>query len=110
MALRLHSSKRCVSLLIVSIGVLTKSLLQVASVQSGIEQLNGNITIIATLHSRLGNALDDPTNPDAQQLNLMREETRTLIDNLRNRVKKLETLPAGLDANIRRNQVSKPLM
>ncbi|KAF8628386.1 hypothetical protein AX15_003912 [Amanita polypyramis BW_CC] len=36
----------------------------------------------------------------------MREETRTLINGLRDRVKKLEVIPAGPDASIRRNQVT----
>jgi len=71
-----------------------------------VEQLNGNVTIISTLHLRLGNVLADGTNQDAQQLDLMRDETRTLIDDLRDRIKKLETLPVGPDRNVRRNQVA----
>ncbi|KAM6500593.1 syntaxin-like protein [Amanita muscaria] len=78
---------------------------EVTALQADIEQLNGNVTLIAMLHLRLGNALPDAMNPDAQQLDLMREETRTLINELRDRVKKLENVPAGPDASIRRNQV-----
>lgn len=74
--------------------------------QSGIEQLNGNIAIIATLHGRLVNVLSEGTNTDAQQLDLMRAETRTLINKLKDRLTNLETVPAGPDAGIRRNQAS----
>ncbi len=74
--------------------------------QSGIEQLNGNIAIIATLHGRIVNVLSEGTNTDAQQLDLMRTETRTLINTLKDRLTNLETIPAGPDATIRRNQAS----
>lgn len=76
--------------------------------QTGIKQLNGNVAIIATLHARLVNVVADATNPDAQQLDLMRGETRTLINRLKDRVKKLEVIPAGPDANMRKNQASFP--
>ncbi|KAK2466984.1 hypothetical protein APHAL10511_001242 [Amanita phalloides] len=79
---------------------------EVTSVQSGIDQLNGNVSIIATLHGRLVNVVSEGTNPDAQQLDLMREETRTLVNQFKDRIKSLETIPAGPDANIRRNQVT----
>ena len=37
---------------------------------------------------------------------MMRGETRTLINKLKDRLTSLETIPAGPEANIRKNQVS----
>ncbi|KAF8742363.1 hypothetical protein AX14_004919 [Amanita brunnescens Koide BX004] len=80
---------------------------EIASLQSGIEQLNGNVAIISTLHGRIVNVVSDGTNPDAEQLDMMRGETRTLINKLKDRLTSLETLPAGPDANMRKNQVAR---
>ncbi|KAF8636678.1 hypothetical protein AX17_003484 [Amanita inopinata Kibby_2008] len=81
-------------------------LAEITSVQDSIDQLNGNIAIVATLHSRMANVLDDGPSRDAAQLDMIKAETRSLANSLKDRIKKLETIPAGPEAKIRRNQVS----
>jgi len=79
---------------------------QVVSIQEGIEQFDENIRQIATLRLHSLNALDDEDQHDMARVGKLTDETRTLSLQLRDRIKKLEALPAQIDIQLRSNQVS----
>ncbi|KNZ74202.1 Syntaxin-like protein psy1 [Termitomyces sp. J132] len=79
----------------------------VSSIQEGIEHINSNVHQIAALHSRLLNVLDESQTRDAAQLDQLATETRTLNNNVKERLRALERAPLlGPDAQMRRNRIS----
>ncbi|PFH50655.1 hypothetical protein AMATHDRAFT_60616 [Amanita thiersii Skay4041] len=79
---------------------------EISSIQGGIDQLHRNVATIEALHLRVADTIDDGTSRASQELDKIKSETRSLTTSLKDRIKKLETVPAGTDAKIRQNQVA----
>ncbi|KAH0583965.1 hypothetical protein H2248_009548 [Termitomyces sp. 'cryptogamus'] len=90
-----------------SANVISDFFAEVSSIQEGIEHINSNVHQIAALHSRLLNVLDESQTRDAAQLDQLATETRTLNNNVKERLRALERAPLlGPDAQMRRNRIS----
>ncbi|KAG6814320.1 hypothetical protein H0H92_013445 [Tricholoma furcatifolium] len=81
-------------------------ILAVSSIQEGIERMNANVHHIATLHARILNVIDEGQTHDVAQLEQLTAETRSLSNNLRDRIKALDLVPLGPDAQMRKNRAS----
>ncbi|GLB35029.1 putative syntaxin N-terminal domain [Lyophyllum shimeji] len=79
---------------------------EVASIQRGIEQLNDNVARIATLHARILNVIDEGQAHDMAQLDQLAADTRILSNSLKDRIKALERVKVGPDAQMRTNQIA----
>lgn len=81
---------------------------EIASIQDGIQQFDGNITRISDLHSRSLNTLDETASQqNSAQLDELAEDTRQLSNTLSKRIKALGTTVrgGGQEAQIRKNQI-----
>lgn len=81
-------------------------LLQVVSIQEDIGQFNENVRQIATLRLHSLNALDGEGQNDMSRVEELTNETRTLSQQLKDRIKMLEASPTQMDAQVRKNRVS----
>jgi len=78
---------------------------EISSIQDSIAQFNSNVQRISDLHSRSLNTMDDQAAAkNNQQLDSLVEETSSLSNQLKMRVKDLERKAGGRDANAKRQQ------
>jgi len=78
---------------------------EITSIQEGIENFNANVTRISDLHSRSLNTASSPQ--DAEQLDVVVTETRTLSNTLKQRIKGFGSSPSpGQDPQIWKNQTA----
>jgi len=78
---------------------------EISSIQDSIAQFNNNVQRISELHSRSLNTMDDQAaTKNNQQLDSLVEETSSLSNELKLRVKDLERRAGGRDANAKRQQ------
>jgi syntaxin 1B/2/3 len=78
---------------------------EISSIQDSIAQFNNNVQRISDLHSRSLNTMDDQAAAkNNQQLDSLVEETSSLSNQLKMRVKDLERKSGGRDANAKRQQ------
>jgi len=78
---------------------------EVVSIQEGIDQFNANIQQISTLRLHSLNALGGEAENDMARLEQLTNETRTLSQQLKDRIQKLESSPLQGDAQLRRNRI-----
>ncbi|KAG6814302.1 hypothetical protein H0H92_013427 [Tricholoma furcatifolium] len=81
---------------------------EISSIQDSLRTFNDNVARIGDLHSRSLNNMDDSAaQRNASQLDALVEETSTLSNSLKNRIKDLERQGgAGRDGQIRKQQAS----
>ncbi|KAF8078026.1 syntaxin-like protein [Lyophyllum atratum] len=77
---------------------------EVSSIQEGIERINSNVAQIATLHARILNVMDEGQSHDVAQLDQLAAETRTLSNNIKDRITALQRAASGPDAQMRKNR------
>lgn len=79
---------------------------QIQSIQDAIRQFDQNVSRVSDMHSRTLNSMDDSQQNHAVLDDLV-GETRSLSNQLRNRIQTLakQPTPPGQDARIRQNQV-----
>ncbi|KAF5381062.1 hypothetical protein D9615_003890 [Tricholomella constricta] len=78
----------------------------VSSLQEGIERINANVAQIAILHARIMSVMDPGQTNDVAQLDQLADDTRSLSNNLKERIKALERTPVGPNAQIRKNRIA----
>ncbi|KAF8797951.1 syntaxin-like protein [Phlegmacium glaucopus] len=74
-----------------------------ASIQQGIQQLRANVTQISALRSQSLHAIGEASNENIDSLT---EQTRTLTQDLKARIKRLESAPLQQDIQLRKNRIS----
>ncbi|KAF8073924.1 syntaxin-like protein [Lyophyllum atratum] len=79
---------------------------EVSSIQEGIEQMNSNVTQIATLHARILTIMDDGRSNDVAQLDQLAAETQKISKNVKERIKALQQAGSALGTQMRRNQMA----
>ncbi|KAJ3513648.1 hypothetical protein NLJ89_g2829 [Agrocybe chaxingu] len=77
-----------------------------ASIQQGIQQLKNNVVQLATLRLQSLNAIDDSRHTYAERIDSLTTETRTLTQELKERIQNLERTPLTQDAQLRRNRLT----
>ncbi|CAA7271775.1 unnamed protein product [Cyclocybe aegerita] len=77
-----------------------------ASIQQGIQQLKNNVAQLATLRLQSLNAIDDSRHTYAERIDSLTTETRTLTQELKERIQNLERTPLTQDAQLRRNRLT----
>jgi len=82
---------------------------QISSIQDELRRFDANVTSISDLHSRSLNNTDEVlTQQNADALEQLVAETRSLSNQIKTQIQELEKepVPAGQDARIRKNQTS----
>jgi BMFP domain-containing protein YqiC len=79
--------------------------LQDTSIQQGILQLKENVTQISALHTQSINAVGAVSHTETDTIDSLTARTRTLIQDLKQRIKRLESAPQQQDAQLRNNRV-----
>ncbi|KAF9467920.1 t-SNARE [Collybia nuda] len=80
---------------------------EITSIQQGIERINANVAKISALHTRLLNVIDEQLKEqDTIELDNLTNETRSLSNSLKDRIKGLEGSPPGPDAQMKRNRTA----
>ena len=80
---------------------------KISSIQDELRRLDANVTNISDLHSRSLNNTDEAVSQqNADALEQLVSETRSLSNQIKARIQELEKepVPAGQDARIRKNQ------
>jgi len=78
---------------------------EISSIQDSIAQFNNNVQRVSDLHSRSLNTMDDQAAArNNQQLDSLVEETSSLSNELKLRIKDLERKSGGRDSNAKRQQ------
>ena len=80
--------------------------LQDTSIQQGILQLKENITQISALHTQSVDAVGEVSRTEQDAIDSLTARTRTLIQDLRQRIHRLESAPQQQDAQLRKNRVT----
>lgn len=80
--------------------------LQDTSIQQGILQLKENVTQISALHRQSINAVGEVSPTETDKIDSLTARTRTLIQDLKQRIKHLESAPQQQDAQLRKNRVT----
>lgn len=80
---------------------------QITSIQDSIEQIRVNVDRISALHARTLDAIaiDQGIEQDEAQLDQLAVETQALSKDVKERIKSLEAVSVGHDAQIRKNRV-----
>jgi len=82
---------------------------QISNIQDELRRLDANVSSISDLHSRSLNNTDEAlAQQNAEALDQLVAETRTLTNQIKTQIQELEkeSVPAGQDARIRKNQTS----
>jgi len=82
---------------------------QISSIQDELRRFDANVSSISDLHSRSLNNTDEAlSQQNAAALDQLVAETRSLSNQIKSQIQELEkeTVPAGQDARIRKNQTS----
>lgn len=78
---------------------------EISSIQESIAQFNNNVQRVSDLHSRSLNTMDDQAAArNNQQLDSLVEETSSLSNEIKLRIKNLERKSGGRDANAKKQQ------
>ena len=80
--------------------------MQDTSIQQGIRQLRENVSQISTLRIQSIDAVSEASLAETEKIDSLTARTRTLIQNLRDRIKRLESLPLQQDVQLRKNRVA----
>ena len=80
--------------------------LQDTFIQQGIQQLRGNVTQISALRIQSINAIGEASHTDTEQIDSLTTQTRTLIQDLKERIRRLESAPLQQDVQLRKNRVT----
>lgn len=80
--------------------------LQDTSIQQGILQLRENVTQISALHTQSIDAADEVSRTEQNAIDSLTARTRTLMQDLKQRIKRLESAPQQQDAQLRKNRVA----
>ena len=80
--------------------------LQDTSIQQSILQLKENVTQISALHTQSINAVGEVSRTETDEIDSLTASTRTLIQDLKQRIKRLESAPQQQDAQLRKNRVT----
>ena len=80
--------------------------LQDTSIQQGILQLRENVTQISALHAQSIDAAGEVSRTEQDAIDSLTARTRTLIQDLKQRIKVLESAPQQQDAQLRKNRVT----
>jgi len=85
---------------------LSQFLAEDTSIQQGIQQLRENVSQISTLRIQSIDAVSEASLAETEKIDSLTARTRTLIQNLRDRIKRLESLPLQQDVQLRKNRIS----
>jgi len=85
---------------------LNRFALQDASIQQGIQQLRGNVTQISALRIQSLHAIGEASHAEIENIDSLTEQTRTLIQDLKARIKRMESTPLQQDVQLRKNRVT----
>lgn len=80
--------------------------LQDSSIQQGILQFRENVTQISALHTQSIDAVGEVSRTEQDEIDSLTERTRTLMQDLKQRIKRLESAPQQQDAQLRNNRVA----
>ena len=80
--------------------------LQDSSIQQGILQLKKNVTQISALHTQSINAVGEVTHTEIDTIDSLTARTQTLIQDLKQRIKRLESASQQQDVQLRKNRVT----
>jgi syntaxin 1B/2/3 len=85
---------------------LNRFTIQDTSIQQGIQQLRENITQISTLRIQSLHAIGEAGHTEMEKIDSLTSQTRTLIQDLKERIKRLESVPIQQDVQLRKNRVT----
>lgn len=83
---------------------------KISNIQDELRRFDANVSSISDLHNRSLNNTDEAVaQQNALALDKLLEETRSLANEIKSQIQALEkeTVPAGQDARIRKNQARK---
>ena len=69
-------------------------------------QLRENVTQISALHTQSIDAVGEVSRSEQDAIDSLTARTRTLIQDLKQRIKRLESAPQQQDAQLRKNRVT----
>ncbi|KAH9484218.1 Syntaxin-like protein psy1 [Psilocybe cubensis] len=75
------------------------------SIQNGIQQMRDNVAQIAALRTQSLNAIDDSTH-NAGRIDELTSETRVLMQELKERIRQMESTPSRHDVQLRNNRLA----
>lgn len=71
--------------------------------------MKNNVARIAALRLRTLGAIDDSAEADANKIDTLTSETRTLMQSLKGRIQRMEAVPVRTDVQLRAGRVSSVL-
>jgi len=75
------------------------------AIQEGIQQLRNNVSQISSSRIRSLNAIDDLSQAESTRIDSLTAQTRNLIHDLKERIRRLENAPIIQDAQMRNNRI-----
>ncbi|KIM49203.1 hypothetical protein M413DRAFT_99881 [Hebeloma cylindrosporum] len=75
------------------------------AIQEGIQQLRDNVSQISSSRIRSLNAIGDVSQAESTRIDALTAETRTLMHDLKERIRALENAPITQDAKLRNNRI-----
>lgn len=85
---------------------LNRLTLQDASIQQDIQRLRDNVTQISVLHNQSLDAVGETRAAETEKIDSLTAHTQTLIQDLKERIKRLESAPVQQDVQLRKNRVT----
>jgi len=85
---------------------LSEFLAEDASIQQDIQRLRENVTQISVLHNQSLDIVGEASAAETEKIDSLTAHTQTLIQDLKERIKRLESAPIQQDVQLRKNRVT----